>query len=122
MALPDKPDYLNLSEEDIDQVLADALMSGTLGSKDRSKEEKRTIAGNWFRTVKASIAKVICNDEGIARALVGPETKDRNTLIAMIGDALLKLYPVDYLIPINALACKIFYYGVDKLCKEEKAP
>jgi hypothetical protein len=118
MSAANEPNYLELSEDQIDLILANSLLAGSLGAKEFSDEEKKEVARNWFRARLDWLRENVCN-KGLANTVVGPDKESRNVLFGMIVDVVEKLHGVP--VPVGALSAKLLHYGISKLCASSKA-
>lgn len=113
----DNANYADLTENDLDILLGTALLQNSLGSKAMSDDEKRKVAQNWFRASMPTFASLLCEQGSVVNFLAGPERKERNELIANIAEILLKASGIDSsIIPVTAVAAKIWHYGVGQIC------
>lgn len=111
-----EPDFLRMSEEELDLIIGEALFRDSLGSKPISDFEKRAGAINWFQANIQRLSDAVCQDKGVINFLVGPERAERNVLFGAVVDALTGVFGGT--VPLGALSAKLLHYGVDRLCDE----
>ncbi|WP_157661003.1 hypothetical protein [Burkholderia ubonensis] len=114
--MPAENHFATLSDDEIDLIIGEAILSQTFGAKPQSDNEKRALAREWFVAHLPVFANAICDGNGPIQRIVGAEQKDRNLLIGEILDAVLKSIGVP--VPVGALTVKIIHFGVDRLCRE----
>jgi len=114
--MPAENHFSILSDNEIDLIIGEAILSQTFGAKPQSDDEKRALARNWFVAHLPVFANAICDRNGPVQKLAGAEQKDRNLLIGEILDVVLKSIGVP--VPVGALTVKIVHFGIDRLCRE----
>ncbi|MEO6731646.1 MAG: hypothetical protein ABIN01_10550 [Ferruginibacter sp.] len=114
-----EPDYLKMSEQEIDLFIGEALLKDSMGSAPVSDTEKQIAAQNWFEANLHRFAKAVCEKKGAMNSLIGPEKKERNSLLGAVADVLLKVLGPSGIVPVAALAAKLLHYGIDQLCSEK---
>ncbi len=111
--------FANMTEEELDLLLGEALLQDSLGSKAMADDEKRKVAQNWFRANMPTFASLICDQSNIINFLAGPEKKERNELIAGMAEVLMKASGINFsIVPVAIIAVKLWHYGVAQLCAE----
>lgn len=109
--------YLEMSTDQLDIILGEALVRDEFGAKDRSDVEKRTTAQRWLSFNLDKLRIALCSSSPVRKALVSPETEKRDLLFAAVIDALgtMRGLPV----PVTVLSARMVHYGIDRLCAGE---
>jgi hypothetical protein len=110
---------LDLSQDEIDALIGDALLADEFGAKPASAAEKRQAARLWFQSNLGKIRTAVCPNLFVKSFLLGKDNKTRNELLAAVVDALLKLGGWG-VVPVAVLSARIINYGLDQLCPSEK--
>lgn len=112
-------DLLDLSAQQLDVLLGEALYADDFGAKEPSESDKRRRGENWFAAQTAQLQQAVCGHAAVQRYVTNKDAIERELFDAVLS-ALASL--VGMPVPVAVLAAKIVRYGVTNLCGCDAVP
>lgn len=120
MPTKDALKYLQMSPDELDLQIGEALFEDSFGAKPATEAEKRAAAAGWFHANLQRFRENVCGNHLICQDIFGKDKQDRNALFGTVIDTLAKLggFPV----PVAVIAAKLIHFGLDRLCADKETP
>jgi len=109
--------YLNMSADQLELAIGDGLLTDSFGAQPPTPEARRSLGRNWFTQNLPQFRSIVCQSSSIRDYLANRRAQERLVILGSIGDAIAGVVGV---VPVGAVACLIFNFGLEGLCGGEK--